>query len=256
MPGADHEATDRARHRGRVAIVTGGASGIGQAIAVRLAADGARVAVFDLAGDPVRPGVKVPTSVDLHVRCDVSDPDAVQHAVREVESTLGPPLVLVHAAVHQFVRPIEEVTLDEWRRVQAVNVDGLFLLTKAVLPAMREAQWGRIVAISSSTFFVGARSMTHYVTSKGAVIGFVHGLAAEVGADGITVNAVAPGLTRTPPTIADLPPSMFADVASLQAIPRTGEPQDHAGVVSFLASDDAAFLTGQTLLVDGGQGRT
>jgi 2-hydroxycyclohexanecarboxyl-CoA dehydrogenase len=100
----------------------------------------------------------------------------------------------------------------------------------------------------------GAAERTRHV--GGAVIGFVHGLAAEVGADGITVNAVAPGLTRTPPTVADLPSSMFAEVAALQAIPRTGEPRDHAGVVSFLVSDDAAFLTGQTLLVDGGQGRT
>ena len=158
--------------------------------------------------------------------------------------------------MHQFLSPIEEVTYEQWQRTQAVNVDGLFHLTQASLPGMRQARWGRIIAVASSTFFVGARSMTPYVTSKGAVIGFVHGLAAEVGADGITVNALAPGLTRTAATERDLPAEVFADVLARQAIGRTGEPQDQAAVVSFLASDDAAFMTGQTLLVDGGEGRT
>ena len=237
------------RHDGTVAVVTGGSSGIGEAIVQRLAVDGARVAVLDTAA-------AAPDAAAMHVRCDVGDPAAVTDAVAAVTDRLGAPAIVVHSAVHQFVRPFDDVALDDWRRVFRVNVEGAVNLIHATLPAMRAAGWGRYVVITSSTFVVGAREMTAYVASKGALVGLVRSLASEIGADGITINAVAPGLTRTPATVADLPAEMFEHVAAMQAIPRTGLPHDHAGVVAFLCSDEAAFMTGQTLLVDGGQGHT
>lgn len=245
------------RHQGRVAFVTGGASGIGQAIVQRLVRDGARVAIADIADctetlDKVREG----GGQAIAVRCDITDPRAVAGAHAEAVTKFAAPTILVHSAVYQFVKPFDELSFDEWRRVQAVNQDSVFHLLKSNLPGMKAAAWGRIILIASSTFFVGANAMTHYVTSKGALIGLVHGLAAEVGPHGITVNAIAPGLTRTAKAVADLPPDLFRHIAGLQAIPRNGTPEDQAGVASFLASDDAAFITGQSLLVDGGQGRT
>jgi NAD(P)-dependent dehydrogenase (short-subunit alcohol dehydrogenase family) len=245
------------RHTGKVALVTGGSSGIGQAIALRLAAEGAQVAIADVADGTatIELAARAGGSVS-GLRCDITDPARVAACVADVTARFGAPTILVHSAVYQFVRPFEALTLEDWQRVQAVNQESMFHLLKATLPGMKAAQWGRIVAIASSTFFVGANGMTHYVTSKGALIGLVHGLASEVGPHGITVNAVAPGLTRTAKAVADLPEELFRHVASLQAIPRNGRPEDQAGVVSFLASDDAAFITGQTLLVDGGQGRT
>lgn len=251
-----NEAT-RTRHAGRVALLTGGSSGIGQAIALRLAADGARVAILDVADtrETVDLAARAGATV-LGLRCDITDPAAVASSVAEAGRVFGAPSILVHSAVYQFVRAFDDLSFDEWRRVQSVNHESMFHLLKATLPAMKAATWGRIVVIASSTFFVGANGMTHYVTSKGALIGLVHGLASEVGPHGITINAVAPGLTRTAKAVGDLPAAVFEHVASLQAIPRNGRPEDQAGVVSFLASDDAAFITGQTLLVDGGQGRT
>jgi NAD(P)-dependent dehydrogenase (short-subunit alcohol dehydrogenase family) len=250
-------ASNEGRHRGRVALVTGGASGIGRAIALRLAREGARVAILDVADtrETVDVAVREGAAIAGHA-CDITDPAAVNAAVATVTRAYAAPTILVHSAVYQFVKAFDDVTFDEWRRVQAVNHESMFHLLKATLPGMKAAGWGRVIAIASSTFFVGAHGMTHYVTSKGALIGLVHGLAGEVGRHGITVNAVAPGLTRTAKAVGDLPPALFEHVASLQAIPRNGTPEDQAGAVSFLASDDAAFVTGQTMLVDGGQGRT
>ena len=139
--------------------------------------------------------------------------------------------------------------------MMAVNLDSLFHLTKAFLPGMRAAGWGRIVALASNGFHTGPPGLTPYVASKGGVIGFVRSLAGEVGADGVTVNAIAPGLTRTPGTLAGPQVAWYERVAGTQAIPRTETPADLTGALSFLISDDAGFITGQTLPVDGGQVR-
>lgn len=245
------------RHARKVALVTGGASGIGQAIVCRLASEGASVAIADIADcSETLELVRAAGGIAHAQHCDITQRVQIDAAVREVADRCGAPQIIVHSAVMQFVRPFESISPDEWRMTQAVNQESVFHLLQASLPGMKAQQWGRIVLIASSTFFVGAHSMTHYVTSKGALIGLVHGLAAEVGPFGITINAVAPGLTRTRNAVANLPESLFKQVAGQQCIPRNGTPEDQAGVVSFLASDDAAFMTGQSLLVDGGQGRT
>jgi 3-oxoacyl-[acyl-carrier protein] reductase/(S)-1-phenylethanol dehydrogenase len=146
----------------------------------------------------------------------------------------------------------DELTLDEFRRVMAVNLESAFLLCKACIPSMRAGNWGRIVNVTSRTFWLPVPDMAAYLASKGGVIGLTRALATELGAHNITVNVVAPGLTRTATMEASTADAVFAMTANMQVIKRTQEPEDLVGLVSFLASDDSAFMTGQTLMVDGG----
>ncbi|MFE0678543.1 SDR family NAD(P)-dependent oxidoreductase [Streptomyces sp. NPDC058867] len=233
----------------RTAIVTGGSRGIGAAIVARLRAARLAVASLDLI-DPAesRSGV-------LDVPTDISDPSAVASAVDRVGRELGEATVVVHCAAFQRAALIDELQPSEWERTLGVNVGGAFHLVRAALPAMRRAGWGRIVVITSSSYFAPPPGMSHYIASKGALTGLVRGLSVELGGDGITVNAVAPGLTRTENAVRDIPEEHFALVRGRQAVPRSGEPDDTAAAVAFLASDDAAFISGQTLLVDGGESR-
>ena len=153
---------------------------------------------------------------------------------------------------------VGEISFAEWRQVIATNLDSVFLVTTAFLLGMRHQKWGRIICVASGMFHAGLPGSLHYVASKGGVIGFVRALAAEVGADGITVNAVAPGLIRTTGTSTGVHDrlGLFDSVSAAQAVKRTGNPADLAPAVSFLASDDASFMTGQTLLIDGGMARS
>jgi 3-oxoacyl-[acyl-carrier protein] reductase len=243
------------RHAGRVAVLTGGASGIGRAMAERLGAEGAAVAVLDLidAGDTVK-AIAAAGGRATAVECDVSDGDAVTAAVSVVRSRLGGVDIAVHCAAYQLRAPLLELTDAQWRRTMAVNVDGAFHLARAVIPEMVARGRGRIVLVASSSFFVPPEGMSHYIASKGALLGLTRGLAAEVGRHGVTVNALAPGLTRTSHALEDVPAEHFAAVLTRQAVKRSGEPEDQAAALSFLVSDDASFITGQTLLVDGGEG--
>lgn len=235
--------------RVRTAVVTGAASGIGQAFAVRLARAGHRVVIADLA-DAEETLAMIDGDASA-VRCDVSDGESVA----ALAARCGHCDILVANAGIYPVSPFADVGWEDWRRVMAVNLDSLFHLTKAFLPAMRAAGWGRIVALASNGFHTGLPGLTPYVASKGGVIGFVRSLAGEVGADGVTVNAIAPGLTRTPGTLAGPQVDWYEHVAGTQAIPRTEAPADLTGALAFLVSDDAGFITGQTLAVDGGQVR-
>jgi NAD(P)-dependent dehydrogenase (short-subunit alcohol dehydrogenase family) len=245
------------RHRRKVAIVTGGSNGIGRAIVRRLASEGACVAIADIADGAAAVAEAQGTGGEAYwVRCDLADEAAIRACVKAVEERSGAAGIFVHSAAVQFVRPFLELTTEDWRLTQRVNQEAVFHFVQALLPAMRAAAWGRLILIASSTFFINPSQMTHYVTSKGALMGFAHGLAGEVGQFGITVNCVAPGLTRTPNAAAALPEAFFSEMAALQAIKRSGTPEDQAGIVSFLASDDAAFITGQTILADGGQARS
>jgi NAD(P)-dependent dehydrogenase (short-subunit alcohol dehydrogenase family) len=242
-------------HRDKVAVITGAARGLGQAFAKRLAEDGAHVAVADLeAGEETASLVRAAGREALAVRCDVSSPESVAGVAREVERAFGRCDILVNNAGIYPSRPFDELTFAEWRRVISVNLDAMFLMAKAFVPGMKARGWGRVVNLASNTFGTPVPGLVHYIASKGGVIGFTRALASDLGPHGVTVNAIAPSLTRTPGTMVagHTDPARFAMVASLQAIKRNEEPDDLVGTLSFLTSDDAAFVTGQTLYVDGG----
>jgi NAD(P)-dependent dehydrogenase (short-subunit alcohol dehydrogenase family) len=240
-------------HPPRVAVVTGAAAGIGRAYAERLAADGLVVAAVDLAPpDDTVAAIGKAGGTAAGFTADVTDPGAVDDCVASICSSSGPPAVLVNNVGTYPVTKWDELTLDEFRRVMAVNLESAFLLCKACIPSMRAGDWGRIINVTSRTFWLPVPDMAAYLASKGGVIGLTRALATELGAHNITVNVVAPGLTRTATMEASTADAVFAMTANMQVIKRTQEPEDLVGLVSFLASDDSAFMTGQTLMVDGG----
>ena len=238
---------------GRVAIVTGAGQGIGRAIAEKLRAEGASVVVADKNSETAEK-----TAAEIggtaHVT-DVSDPDQVSALVTAAAGQFGKIDILVNdAAIVPFV-PWQDLDFAEWRRVMSVNIDGVFLMCKAVYPHMKAAGYGRIVNIASNVVTAGTPNMAHYVSSKGAVFAFTRSLATEVGQYGITVNAVAPGLTASEGVMASPHAEAFEFVVSLQSIPRRGVPADIAPAVAFLASAEAHWITGQMITADGGHTR-
>jgi NAD(P)-dependent dehydrogenase (short-subunit alcohol dehydrogenase family) len=240
---------------GRVAVVTGGAQSIGQAVAVRLARDGHRVAIADLQStEETEALIREAGGESFGHECDIASRDSVAAFAAAVTERYGRCDVLVASAGIYPVIEFSALTWEDWRRIMSVNVDSLFHLAKAFVPGMIEQRWGRVIALSSTTFHTGAPRFVAYTTSKGGVIGFVRALATEVGEAGVTVNAVAPSLVRTKGTEAGPqgPLGWFDHVRDAQAIKRTQQPEDLVGAISFFASDDSAFITGQTLPVDGG----
>ena len=240
---------------GKVAVVTGAAQGIGRAIADALAAEGARIVVADLQGAG-EAAASYPGGVGLTV--DVADEAAVERMVDETLERCGGLDVLVNNAglyASLAMRPFTEIPLEEWRRVMDVNVASMFLTCRAAVPAMRERGGGTIVNISSGTPFRGVPFLLHYVTSKGAIVAFTRALAKEVGRDGIRVNCVAPGFTMSdgvkehPEVIEQL-----RDVSvAARTIQRDQDPEDVVGAVTYLAGPTSSFVTGQTIVIDGGQ---
>lgn len=242
------------RLEGRVAVVSGGTSGIGRATALRLAADGAVVEILDkddaqgIAGEIAAAGGIAHAAV-----CDVTDEDQVRSAVAGIETRHVKVDILVNnAGILTDRKPWHEKPLSEIERFMRVNYLGLYGLTRALYPLMKASKYGRIVNVASKTVFVGNPGMAGYVESKAAVMGMTRVLAKELGADGITVNAVAPGMIATPGTRAHSPDAAFDSATSLQAIKRRLEPEHVAALIAFLASDDAALITGQTIVCDGG----
>jgi 2-hydroxycyclohexanecarboxyl-CoA dehydrogenase len=230
----------------KTAVVTGGGSGIGLAVARRLRADGLDVATIDLR----------PSDTDLAFTADVTDRSQVDAALSEIRSRLGPVTVLVNAAGLDGFKRFDNITFEDWRRVIDVNLNGVFHTIQAVLPDMVEAGWGRIVNISSSSAHSGQPYMAPYVAAKSAVNGLTKSLALEYGPSGITVNAVPPGFIDTPMLRSAEAQGFLGDVEQNIAktpVRRMGKPEDIAAACAFLVSEEAGYITGQILGVNGGR---
>ena len=224
----------------QVVLVTGAASGIGAAVAAEMADRGWRVAGLDLRE----------SRWDLGLAVDVSDPTAVAEAVDRTERELGPVAAVVTAAGHYAMAPVEQITLEQWTTMLRVHLGGLLNVVRAVLPGMKERRAGSVVAVTSELALGGGSEDVHYASAKGAVIGLVRSLAAEVAADGVRVNAVAPGPTDTPLLAADSP---WRDPAYLRTLPagRLTAPEEVALVVAHLV-EEATFMTGEIVSPNSG----
>ena len=245
---------------GRVAIITGGGHGIGKAYAARLAAEGAKVVIAELDGAG---GIAVAAELTaqgrdaIAVQTDVANEASVNNMAQQTILRFGRIDVLVNnaaifATVPMSRSPFDQISVDEWDRMMSVNVKGTWLASRAVVPQMRKQAYGKIINVSSGTALKGSPSRIHYVTSKAGILGFTKTLANEVGKDGICVNCVAPGSTLSEENPDDDILKMRAQAANARALKRVQTPEDLTGAVVFFASADSDFITGQTLVVDGG----
>lgn len=240
---------------GKSAIVTGAAQGIGKAIAQRLADDGAHVVLADLNEEGAKQAAADIGHGAVGVACDVSDPASVEAMIEGAARDGAPDILVNNAAIVPFIA-WDDVDLDHWRKIVDVNLTSVFLTCRKATDMMRAAdRKGTIVNIASNTFFAGTPNMAAYVAAKGGVIGFTRALATEVGKYGINVNALTPGLTESDGVKASPHNEAFGFVEMLQAMPGKGQPKDIASVVSFLCSQDASWMTGQTVNVDAGMVR-
>lgn len=242
----------------RVAVVTGGASGIGLAVSARLATRGHRVAVLDVQGDAARQAAKdleANGAQALGHEVDVSDRAAVDQAMKTVRDRFGPVELMVTSAGVDGDDAFTDITSQVWDRILAINLTGTFHCLQAAIPDMLEAGWGRIVTISSTSAQSGAPNRAHYVASKGGVIALTKALAVELAPHGITVNTIPPSIIDTPMARAGEAKGNFPGVeavAAMTPVRRAGVPDDIAAACEYLCSDDAGFITGQQIGVNGG----
>jgi pyridoxal 4-dehydrogenase len=243
------------RFKGRVALVSGAAQGMGKAAALRLGEEGATVVAVDINGEGAESTAKALGGSSLGVGCDIGDEAAVAKLFQTVAGKFGKLDVLVNvAAIVPFVK-WDELTFAEWRRVLRVNLDGLYLMCRAGSDMMRKNGYGRIVNFSSNSIFAGTPNMAHYVASKGGVLTFTRALATELGPYNITANSICPGLIDTEGVQTTPHKDAFEFVGMLQAIKGRGLPKDVVPAVAFLASEEAQWITGQALNVDAGMVR-
>jgi NAD(P)-dependent dehydrogenase (short-subunit alcohol dehydrogenase family) len=247
-----HQEEAMQTHKNRVAIVSGAAKGIGQELAIQLAQRGAALALLDIADlSETCNLVEKAGGKAIAVNCDVSKEEDWNTAGEVVKKEYGRCDILVNnAGIYPNVH-IDDMEFKTWRRTFEINLDSLFLSAKIFVPMMRENNWGRIVNISSTSIVTNAIGVSHYMATKMGIIGFTRGLANDLGKDFITVNAIAPALTATPGT-SHLPDVVRDGIVNLQAFKRMAVPHDIVGPILFLTSDDAHFVTGQLLAVDGG----
>ena len=242
---------------GRVAIVTGAGRGIGVHYAKALAEEGAKVCCSDILDTENTVNIiKQAGGEAIGNRCDVTEPDQVRAMVAETVEAFGKVDIMVtNAAIFADLqqRSFMEIPEEEWDRVMAVNTRGVFSCVKAVVPEMRKNGYGKIVNIASGTVFKGTPMMLHYVSSKGAMVAFTRSLSRELGEHNISVNAIAPGLTMSEKVVGDAQWTDIKDAnAQTRAIKRDEVPEDLLGTLVYLSSSDSDFVTGQTIVVDGG----
>lgn len=243
---------------GRVAVVTGAAQGLGEVYARALAVAGAKVVVADvLDAGPVARAINDAGGEAIATSTDVADETAVAAMVAACVERFGRlDIMVANAAIYAALdrKDFTDIDVAEWDKVMAVNVRGTFLCARAAVPEMRKNKYGRIINIASGTVFKGTPNLLHYVTSKGAIVAFTRALAREVGGDGICVNTLAPGFVLSEGVIAntDLREALSAPVVASRAIQRDQTPDDLIGPFLMLASEEARFMTGQVIVVDGG----
>jgi NAD(P)-dependent dehydrogenase (short-subunit alcohol dehydrogenase family) len=249
------------RLKDKVVIVTGSARGMGRVMALRCAAEGAKLTVCDvLDAHPVAREIEASGGVVLALKTDISSEAATQEMARKTYERFGRIDVIVNNAaiiggieIPDFMKPLEQLTPADWDRILEVNVKGTFLCCKAVIPYMKAQKKGTIVNISSTTAFTGSPAFLHYSTSKGATLTLTRGLAAALGEFNINVNAVAPGAVMTEAMKALIPDGAAQNLLARQVLKKPIQPEDIAAAVLFLASDEASMITGQTLPVNGGE---
>jgi 2-hydroxycyclohexanecarboxyl-CoA dehydrogenase len=240
--------------KGKTAVVTGGGSGIGRAVAQRLARDEAAIAIWDLNGAGATETAKLISDAGgkaIAIHTDAADAAAIKAAADKTRAAFGPITIIVNNAGMTGFTPFLEIKPEAWDRMIAVNLRGPYLCSREVVPDMLAAAWGRIINITSSSIQTGAANMAHYVSSKGGLMGLTKALAMEFADKGITANMVPPGFIDTPMLRAS-PVNVDAFAASMP-MKRAGKPEDIAGACAFLASEEAGYVTGQTISVNGGR---
>jgi NAD(P)-dependent dehydrogenase (short-subunit alcohol dehydrogenase family) len=242
------------RLKDRVAVVTGAAAGLGRAAAFRLAEEGAAVEILDLAdASAARSEIRAKGGTAESILCDCTDEAQIAKAVAEIEARHGRVDILVNnAGILTGRKPWHTLTKEEVERYVEVNYVGYFLVTKAMYPLIKKSSTPRVINVASRTYFLANPGQMAYVASKGAVMGFTRVLAKELGEEGIPVNAVMPGMVATPGTMEHSQEEAFNRVMNNQAIKKRVQPEHLAGLIAFLASDDAEMITGQMILCDGG----